>query len=139
MAATRGVWAVHCPAVSHGLRPYALSLEGPTTGLFGDPADHGHGALVDAVTSALCFWAMLHLWAPMFPGIVTGEDPHAALAALLNVVNAPLPGALHPDGWLTRNALGPLDGRVASTRAAPSRATPAISVVPHSPAPAHRH
>ena len=99
---------VHCPAVSHGLRPYATSLEGLTTALFGDPADGGHGAPVDAVTSALCFWAMLDLWAPMFPGIVTGEDPHAALDAFLCVVNAPLPGALGPDGWLTRNALGAL-------------------------------
>jgi len=99
---------VHCPAVSHGLRPYATSLEGLTTALFGDPADNGHGALVDAVTSALCFWAMIDLWGPMFPGSTVGEDPHAALDAFLRVVNAPLPGALHADGWLSRDPTGGL-------------------------------
>lgn len=97
---------VHCPVVSHGLRPYATSLEGLTTALFGDPADNGHGALVDAVTSALCFWAMVDLWAPLFGRDMDGEDPHAALAALLGVVNAPLPGALGVDGWLTRDQAG---------------------------------
>lgn len=97
---------VHCPVVSHGLRPYASSLEGLTTALFGDPADNGHGALVDAVTSALCFWAMIDLWAPLFLRDVDGEDPHAALDALLGVVNAPLPGALGVDGWLTRDQAG---------------------------------
>jgi len=39
----------------------------------------------------------------------TAEDPHAALDAFLGVVNAPLPGALGPDGWLTRNAIGALE------------------------------
>ena len=100
---------VHCPVVSHGLCPYASSLEGLTTALYGDPTDNGHGALVDAVTSSLCFWAMVDLWGPMFPGSTVGEDPHAALDALLAVVNAPLPGSLGPDGWLTRNSLGALE------------------------------
>ena len=84
---------VFCPAVAHGLRPYAANLEGLTTALYGEPAPAGAGAMVDAVTSALCLWAMLELWAPCFRGTTVGEDPHAALASLLAVCNAPIAGA----------------------------------------------
>lgn len=99
--------AVHCPAVWHGLKPYASSLEGLTTALYGDPAEGGHGALVDAATSALCLWAMLELWAPLFPRDCTGEDPSAALAAFLAVANAPPPDSVSYDGWLSKEPAAP--------------------------------
>jgi DNA polymerase III epsilon subunit-like protein len=97
---------VHCPVVSHGLRPYATNLEGLTTALYGDPAPGGHGALIDTTTSALCLWAMLELWEPIFPMACTIEDPHAALAKMLAVLNAPQHGALSHDGWLSQDLQG---------------------------------
>jgi DNA polymerase III epsilon subunit-like protein len=71
------------PAVGHGLTPYASSLVGVHTALSGDPHSGSHGALADVLASAWCFMAMLEMWAPLWPAPVQGEDPHAALDALL--------------------------------------------------------
>lgn len=95
-----GVGAGKCPAVGHGLEPYATSLVGLHTALFGDPPEESHGALADVLSTARCLAAMLELWAPLWPGPVVGEDPHAALDALLACLAAPPPGALSWDGWM---------------------------------------
>lgn len=90
----------HCPVCIHGLEPYATSLIGLHTALFGDPPTESHGAMADVLSTARCLAAMLELWAPLWPGPVTGEDPAAALDALLACLNAPPPGALSWDGWI---------------------------------------
>lgn len=89
-----------CPAIGHGLEPYATSLIGLHTALFGDPASESHGAVADVLSTARCLAAMLDLWAPLWPGPVATEDPAAALDALLARLNAPPPNALSWDGWL---------------------------------------
>lgn len=89
-----------CPVVGHGIEPYASSLVGLHTALFGDPPEQSHGAMADVLSTARCLAAMLELWAPLWPGPVTAEDPAAALDALLARLNAPPPGAVSWDGWL---------------------------------------
>lgn len=88
-----------CPAIGHGLEPYATSLIGLHTALFGDPPAESHGAMADVLSAARCLAAMLELWAPLWPGLVAGEESAAALDALLACLAAPPPGALSWDGW----------------------------------------
>ena len=93
------LWA-KCPAVGHGLEPYASSLIGLHTVLFGDPPEESHGAMADVMSTARCLHGMLELWAPLWPGSVSGEDPFTATDAMVSALNTPLPRALSWDGWL---------------------------------------
>lgn len=89
----------HCPAVGHGIKPYAASLGGIHTALFGDPPDVQHGALADVLASARVLAGILDLWTPLWPGSVEGADPNESLAKLLGVLNAP-PNGVSIDGWI---------------------------------------
>ena len=89
-----------CPAVGHGLAPYNGKMLGLHTALFGDPPESSHAALADVCTTARCLAAVLDLWSPLWPAVVQGEDPHAALEALLAALNTPPPGVLSWDGWV---------------------------------------
>ncbi len=95
----------HCPAVGHGLKPYAMSLGGVHTALFGDPPDVQHGALADVLASARVLEAMLNLWEPLWPRAATVADPAEALAQLLAALNAP-PAGISIDGWLKTRPTG---------------------------------
>lgn len=92
-----------CPAVGHGLEPYAKSLIGLHTALFGDPPEVSHGALADVLSTARCLEVMLELWAPLWPAQVRDEDPDIALAAMLAALDQPPLGALSWDGWLAED------------------------------------
>lgn len=90
----------YCPAIVHGLKPYASSLVGLHTALYGEPGEGSHGALADVLASARCLAGLLDLWCHIFPGACIKDDPHAALAAVLADANrAPL-GMLSVDGWI---------------------------------------
>lgn len=89
-----------CPAIGHGLRPYASNLEGLHTALFGDPHDGGHGALADMCATARCLAAVLEFWSPLWSCACADRDPADDLARLLAALDAPPPGALGWDGWL---------------------------------------
>lgn len=89
----------HCPAVGHGIKPYAASLGGIHTALFGDPPSVQHGALADVLASARVLAGILDLWTPLWPRSVVGSDPNEALARLLAVLNEP-PSGVSIDGWI---------------------------------------
>ena len=89
-----------CPVVGHGLKPYSATLEGLHTAMFGDPAEGGHGAMVDVVSAAKSLCGMVEMWGPLWPSAVRGEDPHAALTAMLSAFDAPPAGRLSWDGWI---------------------------------------
>lgn len=93
----------YCPAIVHGLAPYAASLAGLHTALFGEPATGAHGALADTLASARCLAGLLDLWIPIFHGPCSADDPNAALAAVLAEANRPRRGLLSVDGWLKVN------------------------------------
>jgi len=98
-----GAWSqgpCYCPAIVHGLAPYAASLVGLHTAIYGEPATGSHGALPDVLASARCLAGLLDLWGPIFPGACTTEDPHAALAAIIAEANRPRLGVLSIDGWI---------------------------------------
>ena len=89
----------HCPAVGHGIKPYAASLGGIHTALFGDPPDVQHWALADVLASARVLSGILDLWTPLWPRLATTDDPNAALARLLGALNEP-PAGVSIDGWI---------------------------------------
>jgi DNA polymerase III epsilon subunit-like protein len=102
--ATPGEHPTTCPAQMHGLEPYATSLVGLHTALFGDPPSESHGAMADVLSTARCLAAMLELWAPLWPGPVAlheqGDHANAAINELLACLDAPPPGLLSWDGWV---------------------------------------
>jgi DNA polymerase III epsilon subunit-like protein len=104
--ADNGMASFFCPAIGHGLKPYASNLEGLHTALFGDPHDGGHGALADLCATARCLAAMLELWSPLWSCACPGRDQADDLARLLAALDAPPPGQLGWDGWLAPRPMG---------------------------------
>lgn len=93
--------AAGCPVVRHSLKPYATSLEGVHTALFGDPHEGGHGALADVCADARVLAGLLELWSPLWSSqSQLDNDPAACLSRLLRALNTPPPGALGWDGWV---------------------------------------
>jgi len=100
-----------CPAIGHGLKPYASNLEGLHTALFGDPHDGGHGALADMCATARCLAAMLELWSPLYSIALRDVDAADNLRRILAALDLPPASQLSWDGWLapcTRETKGPV-------------------------------
>lgn len=95
--------ASYIPAIGFGLDAYAANLTGLHVGLVGQRPDGAHGALADACATARVFARLIDLWSPVWPARVQSLPAESNLRALLAAWDAPEPGAVSWDGWLTED------------------------------------
>lgn len=99
-----GGWG--CPAIGFGLDAFAANLTGLHVGLCGVRPEGAHGAMADAAATARVVARMLDLWAPLWPARVATLGADGNLRALLAALDAPEPGAVSWDGWLSSESSG---------------------------------
>lgn len=111
---------LHIPAIEDGLDCYASSLVGVHKAVVGHRPAGSHGALADCEATARVLARLLDLWAPMWTTAATDRRPPAEqLAALLAVLDAPMPREVSWDGWLADEPQEPRQGALRYEAVAP--------------------